>query len=292
MSFGDAFHQALEVWWTNSGTVEDRLSAAHAKFLSAAAENKLSFEDSVLGPELLTGYAVTYGSDELRSHSIPLGECKLEVPVLDPDGAPDDSMVLVARLDEIGFSLNGETVLVEHKTTTSDLHSDTFWARFDSSLQVPLYFIAAADSGRPIASAVLDVIRAPKRSRLLATPPERREFYKRAGEGHAIGDPKPGVRLRDQTKEEYANTLRELIIENAPMYYARKTYVVTPEQITAARGDLWATGRMMQAVLDSDGAAPRNSDGCDKFNSRCGYHPACYGGASLDNQQMFTWRNV
>jgi hypothetical protein len=287
LDFGNAFHAGLEAWWTTAGTARERLDAANAAFLANAEH--LSFADRVLGPELLTGYAVTYGDDELRSQSIPLGECKLEVPVLNPEGQPEPGMVLVAKLDEIGFTLDGQTVLVEHKTTTSDLYSASFWGRFDHSLQVPIYFLAALDSGRAIDRAIVDVVRAPKLSRLTATPIEKREFYKRATEGHAVGDPRPGTRLRDESQEEFAYRVREMLLNNPGAYYARKDYVMTEAQLAEARIDVWSTGKAMQAMVAA-GIAPRNSDGCERFNSLCGFHGHCFGTEDLHDESLYTLR--
>ncbi len=290
LGFGTAFHAALEQWWTADGSDEARLAASFAAFQLSGEQ--LSFEDGCLGPELLLGYAATYANDELRAHSIPLGECKIEVPVLDPDGNVAPDMVLVAKLDEIGFELGGETVLVEHKTTSSDINSSTFWSRFDTSLQLPIYFIAAADCGRLIDSCILDVIRAPKMQRRLATPIEKREFYKRAIGDAAVGDPKPGTRLRDETREEFAVRAREAVLANPGDYYARKVYRMTEEQLLAARGDIYATGKLMQAAIAAEGATPRNSDGCVRFNSQCGFHASCYGGASLQDSQLYQVRST
>lgn len=210
--------------------------------------------------------------------------------MLDPDGNPEPGMVLVAKLDEIGFELNGETVLVEHKTTTSDLYSASFWSRFDNSLQVPIYFIAAHDVGRHIDRAIVDVIRAPKLNRLLATPIEKREFYKRASGSAAVGDPKPGTRLRDESKDEFAVRVRDLILANPGAYYARKEYVFTEEQLCEARSDIWAVGKMMQMMVNREVVPPRNSDGCLRFNSLCGYHGFCYGNDDIHDTQLYSVR--
>lgn len=287
LDFGNAFHAGLEGWWTAAGGTVERLADAHARF--KAQSEHLSFADRVLGPELLTGYAVTYGDDELRAHSIPLGECKLEVPVLNPDGQPEPGMILVAKLDEIGFTIDGETVLVEHKTTTSNLHSASFWGRFDHSLQVPIYFLAAHDVGRTIDRAIVDVVRAPKLSRLSATPVGKREFYKRVSGTAQPGDPKPGTRLRDETPEEFALRVREMLLDDPGKFYARKEYVMSAQQLTEARLDIWGVGKLMQAMVAAE-AAPRNSDGCERFNSLCGYHGYCFGSDDIHDEKLYSVR--
>lgn len=285
LEFGTVFHTALELWWTSELDEVVRLEAAMATFASGAAN--LSFEDRILGPLLLRGYAAMYGSDELRFQGLPIAERKVEVPVLDLDGNVDPRMVLVAVMDVVGYTPEGDTVIVEHKTTSSDIRTATFWDRFDHSLQSKLYHIAATDLGREPTSAIVDVVRAPVMHRRLATPIERREFYKRATGDARVGDPRPGTRLVDETREEFALRAEEAILSDPEGYFVRQPYSYTQQQIADARVDLWTVGAMMAGVAARDGASPRNSDGCDRFGGRCGFHAACYGGASLDDTQLY-----
>jgi hypothetical protein len=288
LEMGRAFHKAQESWWTSEGTVEERLLAAHQVFTANATE--LSWEDNVLGPELLTGYAALYGSDELRFHAVPLAERKVILPVLDADGNVDPDLEYAVVFDVVGYDTAGNTVLVEHKGTKSNITTVKFWQRFDTSLQLPLQVLAAIDSGRTPSKLILDATWTPELSRLKATPIEKREFYKRATGDAAVGDPKPGTRLRDETREDFAARVRASICDEPERFYARKEYFFDEYSLRMARLDLWDVGQQMLGVARRMSAA-RNPEGCDKYNEICGYAPACWRGESLTDQTLYTIRS-
>lgn len=290
LDMGGAFHAAQEAWWTVDGTPEERLGIAHHVF-AAKASSDMSWEDSVLGPELLTGYAVMYGSDELRMHSVPIAERKVVLPVLDPDGNPDPDLEYTVVFDVVGYDSEGRTVLIEHKTTASDLNTAKFWSRFDTSLQLPLQVLAAIDCGREPSKLVLDAVRTPLLKRQRATPIERREFYVRDSKYGAAGDPKPGTRLRDETREEFAHRVREDLLNDPGKFFQRKEYYFDEYSLRMARLDLWAVGRQMLDTARRGGIAPRNPDGCERYASVCGFDAACWRGESLANEQLYQVRS-
>jgi hypothetical protein len=195
--------------------------------------------------------------------------------------------------DVVGYDADGNTVLVEHKSTASDITSAAFWRRFETSLQLPLQTLAAIDCGRAPSKLVLDAVRAPKLERRKATPIERREFYVRATGNAKVGDPKPGTRLRDESKEEFAARVRESILDNPEAYYARREYVFDAHALDMARFDLWSVGQQMLDVVRREGATPRNPDGCVKYgrDDVCEFDPACWRGAALTNQALYQIRS-
>ncbi len=288
LEFGSIFHEALETWWTSELPVLERLELALEAFSRTSAS--LSFEDRILGPVLLRGYAAQYGGDELRFQGLPIAERKLEIPVLDLDGNPDPRMVLVTVPDIVGYLPGGETVIVEHKTTSSDIRTATFWDRFRDSLQAKLYWIAATDLGRAPTSAIIDVVRAPRMRRHLATPIASREFYKRATGDARVGDPRPGTRLVDETREEFAQRVEETLLADPEGFYARQPYPYDEQQVRMARVDLYEVGCMMVDMLERESGGPRNADGCDRYGGRCGFHAACYGSADLKDEMLYQLR--
>lgn len=288
LDFGRAFHAGQEAWWTSEGDVQSRLLAAHAAFAAAGAS--LSWEDRVLGPELLTGYAARYGDEGLRAVSLPVAERKVVLPVLSPEGEPDPDLEYTVIFDVVTYNADGQTVLVEHKTTTSAIDTVKFWSRFDHSLQLPLQVLAATDCGRAPSELILDAVRAPAMQRLKATPIERREFYKRPTGSAAVGDPKPGTRLRDESREELEHRMRASLLDSPEAYYARRSYTFDEHQLRLARYDLWSVARMMLDVARRGGDSPRNPEGCEKYASMCEYEPVCWRGENIKNEQLYTVR--
>ncbi len=289
LDFGSAFHAGQEAWWTVDGSPQERLQAAHQHF-AAKATDELSWEDRQLGPELLTGYACMYGSDELRFHSVPIAERKVILPVLNPDGVEDPDLEYTVIFDVVAYDADGRTVLVEHKTTASDIQTAKFWGRFDTSLQLPLQALAAFDCGREPSKLILDAVRAPVAHRAKATPIENRKFRTRDDKWGKKGDPLPGTRTRDESREEFAVRMQDDILDNPGKYYARKEYFFDEHSLRMARYDLWSVGQQMLDIIRRDGATPRNPDGCDKYNSVCDFEPACWRGESLSDPKLYRLR--
>jgi hypothetical protein len=288
LDFGTAFHKGQESWWTGSGDQNERLAAAIEAF--GAAAGPLGWEDRVLGPELLTGYAAYYGDDELRVMSVPIAERKVILPVLDPDGNADPDLEYTVVFDVVGYDRDGRTVLVEHKTTASGIDTATFWRRFETSLQLPLQTLAAIDCGRAPSKLVLDAVRAPKLSRHGATPIEKRQFRQRDDKWGRKGDPLPNTRLRDETREEFADRVRSGLLDAPEQYFARREYSFDDHSLSMARFDLWSVGRQMLDVVRREGATPRNPDGCEKYGGICGFEPACWRGESLSDPKLYQLR--
>ena len=288
LQFGTAWTRAMEAYWTYDGSVPEMLIAAQQVF--AAYATSLSWEDRVLGPALLTGYAAMYG-DELRLYSMPVAEAELTFPVLDPDGKPDPELEFITIPDTVGYDSQQRTIIVEHKTTSSNINNLGFWRRYDRSLQLPTQWMTALDAGRPPHELVLDVVHAKIMHRGKPTPIERREFYKRATAGAAVGDPKPGTRLTEESREEFESRVMADILCNPGDYYARKSYTYTEQDLLLARADLWAAGRGMLEALRSGGATARNNDGCDKYGSTCEFDAACWSGADLNDPNLFQIRS-
>jgi hypothetical protein len=288
LEFGDCFHKAQAEFWTREGDVRERLQAAMRVWLSVAGT--LSWEDQIIGAQLLIGYAAYYQDDALRQVALPIAERKLLLPLPRPDGTPDPELMLVAKMDAVCYDSDLNTVLVEHKTTTSDLQGATYWDRMKRSSQITTYMLAAEACGRRPAYLLLDAVRAPALRRLRATPAEHRKFYQRDGKYGKVGDPMPGTRLADETQAEFTERIRAAVVGAPHAYFARQQFVRTDAELYAARCDLWATGQLMLAVAKNGGAAPRNEDGCDKFGRRCEFDAACFQG-QLQNEQLYRIRN-
>ncbi len=290
LDFGRAFHAGQEAWWTAEGTDAGRLRAAHFAFAKYA--DGLSWEDRVMGTELLRGYAAYYANDELRFHNVPTAEQKVILPVLDPDGNPDPDLEYTVVFDVVGYAPDASTVLVEHKTTKSDLYGVSFWRRFERSLQLPLQWMAASDCGRTPAKLIIDAVKAPQLKRAQVTPPENREFYKVSYKGARPGDPKPNTRLKAETREEFEERISSMILDNPEGFFARQEYFFDARALEMARLDLWSVARSMLQVARSGGYSPRNADGCSKYGGTCEYEPACWSGADLTDSKLFTIRGT
>ncbi len=289
LGFGTAFHKAQEALWGSDDP--EKLKLALTAFRTSADEEQLGFEDRVLGEVLLIGYSIRWDDFKLTHQMLPIVEERAVVPVLDPSGNPDPDLDLVIVLDVRCLDEEGQTIPVEHKTTQSPIDEGApYWQRMDQSQQVSLYYLALSDNGHQVGHVLLDAVRAPKLDRLLATPVERRQFYVKNGVWGKAGDPKPGTRLVEETPDEFAARVQELILSAPNTYYARHKLYRDELELSRVRADLWQTGQLMKRAVDA-GLFPRNfPDACFKYNRECPYLPVCKGEVEINDERVYRIR--
>lgn len=288
LAFGRAFHEAQEAWWAGEGDGALRLIEAIKKWYEHADE--LTAEDRILGEVLLIGYAAYWSDEALRYQNIPLAERKVETPVLGPDGQPVPEQTGVAVFDVVAYNAQGQTVIIEHKTTRSDVSPGTrYWDRVELSLQADMYHLAAADLGRNVDHVLWDVVRVPDVSRLPATPVHLRETYQKSGPWGKKGDFKRNVRLEPETLDEFQARLTQTILDNPEAYYGRKPLYRDQAALDRARADIWAVGQQIENSLRT-GAFPRNTDSCNKYGVQCQYLPVCSGAADINDERLYQIR--
>lgn len=278
--------------WTWQGEREDpaRLRSAIEAWNGAALEGRLGYEDSLLGQVLLIGYSLRYDDMRLFFQGAPLVEQRVVGPVLDLAGNPDPDLEVTAVFDIVAYDQEGNTVVVEHKTTKSPIDPGAaYWPRLDLNLQASLYYVVASDHGRSVNHILWDVVKAPELKKLNATPIDKREFYVKSGKWGEAGDPKPGTRLVDETAEQFATRVQELILSNPGAFYARQPVHRSEDEQARTRADLWMVGRQMVHAVEND-CYPRNFDGCHKFNRECPYLPVCTGQADITDERMYQIR--
>lgn len=284
LDFGTAFHEALEAWWSCSGSVEQAYVAALDVWLRVSAPKyHLSPEDVVIGKVLLRGYSARWGTGP-RARREHIEEIKV-VPVLSPSGEPDPELQLKGILDI-------SDPAVDHKTTTSLLGPDSpYWSRLERDPQPTIYLIIGDDTGANQDCIVWDVIRAPQLKPRKATPIEKRKFYVRGSKDGSKkpGDPKPGTYLTDETIPEFEERFAAQVEAAPDEFFVRETIRKTESQKEQTRYDIWAAGRLIRAAEQQE-AFPRNTKSCDAFNRDCEYFDICHRGASPDNGELYRIR--
>lgn len=292
LQFGSAFHEAVAVWW--AGNLEDdenaRLDRAVDKWHDEALSRNLSPEDTILGRVLLQAYVVNWDDKSLLRNGEPVVERKVELPLLGPDGKPDPDFVLVVMMDVLALSVDGEAVIVEHKTTKSKIDAGApYWKRTQNNLQAAVYFMAVNDNGHTVKHVLWDVIRAPELARRMATPVEKRDFYKTNGKYGNKGDPKPGTYLRDETNEEYIRRVTDMVLDDPMAFLKREPIHPDPDEVDEVRADIWGVAKQIQESMRT-GVWPRNRANDYMYNSDCQYLPVCNRETDIENPRLYTIR--
>ena len=101
-----------------------------------------------------------------------------------------------------------------------------------------------------------------------------------------------GMRLADETVEEFRIRIRGHIADNPEMYYQRADVVRLDEELNEFRFDNWEfakTLRERQIAGKTLGkmAWPRNPDACFKWSRACEYYAVCTGSCGIDDDHQF-----
>jgi hypothetical protein len=220
---GTGVHRELAAIWSGDGAHLDELGAA----------------DSAL----VQGYMLHY------SPVIPPDSINVRVNVPFRVELSDD-VTVVGECDAVyTHGPSGRTVVVEHKTTASDITpGSAYWAEKKvSNPQVSIYLLAF-----PGAFVLYDVLRKSSLRPL------------REGKPNAETD-----------AEYYARCLAD-IATRPERYYQRANILRYPEELIEARDDVltWA------AIMTH---ASRNPDSCFSFGRRCEYFDVCWNGLPIEN---------
>jgi hypothetical protein len=271
LRFGSLMHEALAAWWT--ADAGDRLTPA----LAAIPDDAEPF-DAAMARALILGYDTRWAGQTLTTLAV---EQEFRCPLINPaTSAASRTWELAGKLDAVAQDTEGRVILVEHKTTASDITpGGEYWRRLRLDGQVSIYFEGARASGYDVQVCLYDVLRKPGLRPLKATPPDARKYTK---DGYLYKT----QRDADETAEQYFDRLCEAIAENPAAYYQRGDVVRLDAEMAEAMFDVWQIGRQ---IRESDLAQrwPRNPDACSNYGRTCAFFDVCCNQASLDDTTIF-----
>lgn len=187
---------------------------------------------------------------------------------------------VVGELDAIGEQTteNGwsyETVIVEHKTTSSDITTGSLWWRekVTTDIQISMYQAAF-----PKAKILVDVLRVPEFEQLSATPEDQRKYTKPTKK-EPVSRLYANQRDRDETDEEYIARCLEDMADKPEKYFQRALVVRLEEEHRAFALDIQRIASRMQVRLQT----PRNPRSCFSYGRQCDFFAACWEGKSIED---------
>jgi hypothetical protein len=248
MARGTRIHAWLAGWWNRAapfGPLQEPIERAMA-----------------------LGYEAFYAS-----HPHNLKNVRTSVPFMTRiQGVP-----VVGELDAIGTNERGETVIVEHKTTTADISpGSVYWEeRAVVDPQVTTYL-----SAFPHATVLYDVLRVPELEQYEATPVEKRKYTKPTKK-----DPVPRLyasqRAEPETDDEYVARILEDMAEKPESYFQRATLVRTEAELADYALDV----REIEERIHLPLARVKNRRSCFGAGrgKRCDFYEACWRGADIES---------
>jgi hypothetical protein len=273
LNFGTAFHAGLEHWWLHNGISGFR----RAMELAISSPGSFTGYELAKIKALMIGYDAVYGgNDGLITLEVEKEFC---LPLRNPaTNCSSRTFKIAGKIDAIARDLNGELWVVEHKTTSSSLDSESvYWSRLTMDEQISMYVYAAREIGFDVAGCIYDVIKKPVQRPYKATPESKRK-YKKDGSLYSA------QREDDETAKEYFIRIAE-IISGAPSDFFRRTTVVRlDDEIAAFQIHLW---KMAQRMISgkADGYHPKNPSACFDYNAECKYFPLCSGASTLGDSR-------
>jgi len=193
---------------------------------------------------MVRGYHARWVKPELR-------EVRTSVPFAVE--LPSAGVTLVGEVDAVGLDFFGNTIVVEHKSTTQDISPGSqYWSeRVSCDPQVSTYLQAF-----PRAVVLYDVLRVPALRPLEANT--RRKVA--------------------ETDDEYVERCLAAMAEKPGYYFQRATIVRLEHETEAFELDVQIVAESMHA-----GPQARNPKSCFSFGKRCDFFGVCWSGHSLDS---------
>lgn len=216
---GRAVHEYLAHWW--------------------AGESAIALPEDPIARACCIGYGAYWGSPPAA----------LSIQVEHPWKAALGSVECAGTLDAL-MVLDGEDVIVEHKTTSQDITPGSMYWRqvVTTDAQVSMYRAAF-----PGAKIVYDVIR------------------------------KPALRQKqNETADQFVARCIEAMAKEPERYFQRATVVRLESEDEAFARDVVSIDRLRRGKDH-----PRNPASCFAYGTRCGYFDTCWGAVPLSDDGVY-----
>lgn len=214
---------------------------------------------------MIVGYAALYQAPHLRN-------VRVNVPFRVTIGGVD----MVGEVDALGEDDEG-LVIVEHKTTASDISPGSVWWQEAAISPQDTLYIAAF----PGARLLKDVLKVPDLEQKKATPEDKRKYTKptkKEPESRLYA----GQRDTDETDEEYIARVLADMAEEPGKYFQRTMMVRTEAERDAYAEDI-ASLDVRMAVADTSDYHPRNPRACFAYGRHCEFFDACWNGKPIES---------
>lgn len=238
LRFGSAWHNAMEARWKGLDPFNAAVEGAELDEMTLATLTAM-----------LRGYVARYGdTEDIQVHP----EIEFRHPI-------DGSRTFDAggKIDGLAV-LNGTQLLVEHKTTSSDIGVDSdYWLRLRANPQLFQYVLAARASGWEIREVMYDVTRKPTiRPRQIPILDDdglkivlENDSGDRArnknGSPRQTGGESFTLQTRDETPEEFGERLYADTLERPDFYFQRRSVPILDDDLEEFEAQRVQVARMI-----------------------------------------------
>jgi hypothetical protein len=268
LKFGTAIHKAIEL---NANKPVPSWSVREA---AVGLDHDLSCQ--------LAGAAAAYAVHWDGTLHYRATELRLETELR------NDRLRYLTILDGLAETEGGELVVVDHKSTESDIRAGSwFWEKLQLDTQASSYIWAARANGHDVQHALWDAIKRPTfRRRDEAIPAEH---YVKAGKWGKAGDLKPGTGVPAEPVAEYAKRIRDTMLAEPDVYFQRAPVIRLQDELDAAMAEVEMVGEQLLRAWDRN-EWPRNPQACFSYGQRCEYWELCTGSAAPTDETLYQLR--
>lgn len=268
LTFGKAFHEFLEAYWTGKEGPEEMPSTGD------------EFQDMTL-LALFEGYKARWGAEDAAKYEKVAAEVGFTAPLMNPEtGGTSKTFQLAGKIDAIAKEkATGKTLIVEHKTTSQDIGPGSdYWRKLPIDGQVSGYYVGAKASGYEVENCLYDVVRKPALNPYKATPEDKRKYNK-------DGSLSKACRESDETAQEWYERVKADIASRPDYYFQRLEIARSENDLVEYLFDMWATAREIADAVRLNRWS-RNPQSCSLFG-QCEYFDVCTGCADIDDVTLF-----
>lgn len=242
LALGTLVHAGLEAWWKHLDG--EPLAVAIEAIRAAQAEPYAKARAEAM----LAGYHVKW-LDVSRGYEVVAVEQEFRAPLINPaTGAASRTYQLAGKIDAVVRERDTDRVLlVEHKTSSEDIGSGSFyWRRLRMDGQVSLYFAGARALGYDPAGCLYDIIAKPRQRPYQAN----------------------SKRAQPESADEFRDRLCDAIAATPDAYYMRGEVARDSADLADAAADRWMIAESLRDNL-ARGRHPRNPDACARYGRTC-----------------------
>jgi CRISPR/Cas system-associated exonuclease Cas4 (RecB family) len=254
LRMGTALHDALDRL-KKGGTLQQALVAIDAHYAVAAGQSE--YERSTV-VTLVCHYAEHWHEEPVQ---VIASELRFELPILNPEtGRGCKHHILTGFIDAIVQLPGGRTVVMEHKTTSSDIEPEAdYWRILTLDSQITLYVYAAQRLGYEVDTVLYDVIRKPSIKPLdvpVLDDEGLKIVFDRAnhrvlnvnGKPRQTASTADGYRIvtRPMAAGEWASRLSDDILSRPKYYFGRQEIPRLHDDLDEAAWELWDISQSVQ----------------------------------------------
>jgi hypothetical protein len=209
---------------------------------------------------------------------------------------------LAGKLDKIAsrkYQLREDTVLYDHKTTSSDISCDSpYWEQLAIESQVSHYELMLWQNGSRVDQSIWDVVRKPGINPRKLTKKEIAEvrdnglfFGQVVSDGERAKVAQQHSEGYRESAELYSLRLAYDTTTNSDRYFARRAIARIDNDIREYAGELWAITQDMREARRKQHNY-RNSGSCMAFGRPCKFLGICSGSDQPDSDHWRRKKNV